>query len=142
MIELSVTRRGARLLHSQCSGPRSDTCRDLSTVREYSCGPTGWFSTDVRCGADTACSNGMCQCQDSDGGWNYYDGGSARGYTDTCLDSDTLREYGCGAAAGGERVYTGSPGCDMPVRVLQWTGTYGIPVHTCRCEDTDGRAGL
>ncbi|MFA5266485.1 MAG: hypothetical protein WC379_00820 [Methanoregula sp.] len=119
---------------TECSNSRGDVCINLSYVREYSCGTTGWFSTDVRCGDNTACSYGKCQCQDSDGGWNYYDGGSARGYTDTCLDSDTLREYGCGSAAGGN---TFEPDhmdvtCDRGCR----NGTYGLGA-SCRCGDTD-----
>jgi hypothetical protein len=126
---------GCTARRSQCSSPRPDTCRDLSTVREYSCGPTGWFSTDVRCGADTACSNGMCQCQDSDGGWNYYDGGSARGYTDACTDADTLREYGCGSAGGGNTYTPDHQDVTCPRGCVE--GRYGYGA-ACRCEDTDG----
>ena len=119
---------------SECSNPRGDVCINLSYVREYSCGTTGWFSTDMRCGDNTACSYGKCQCQDSDGGWNYYDGGSARGYTDTCLDSDTLREYGCGSAAGGSDYEPDHMDvtCERGCR----NGTYSMGA-SCRCEDTD-----
>jgi hypothetical protein len=127
---------GCSLLSSQCSGPRSDTCRDLSTVKEYSCGPMGWFSTDVPCGGETACSNGVCQCLDSDGGWNYYEGGRARGYTDTCLDDDTLREYGCGSAAGGNTYSPDLQDVQCPFGCYSGPGTAYSGAY-CRCDDTD-----
>jgi hypothetical protein len=127
---------GCTILHSQCSASRGDVCVDLSTVREYSCSPTGIVSTDVPCGGDTACSSGMCQCVDSDGGWNYYEGGRARGYTDTCLDQDMLREYGCGAAAGGNRYSPDSMDVQCPFGCYSGPGTAYSGAY-CRCDDTD-----
>jgi hypothetical protein len=121
---------------SVCSSPRRDVCVNLSYVREYSCGPDGWFSMEVRCSGDTACSSGACQCQDSDGGWNYYEGGRARGYTDTCLDEDTLREYGCGAAAGGNTYTPDFQEVQCPYGCYSGPGTSYSGAH-CRCSDTD-----
>ena len=129
---------GCTVLHSDCSAPRSDSCPNLSYVREYSCGVSGYYSTDARCEGDTACSGGICQCQDSDGGWNYYEGGRARGFTDTCLDSDTLREYGCGAAAGGDTFAPDHQDVTCPYGCYNGSGTYYTGAY-CRCDDTDGR---
>ena len=127
---------GCTVLHSECSGPQGDTCRDLSTVREYSCSSNGIVSTDVPCEGETACGNGVCQCLDSDGGWNYYEGGRARGSTDACLDEDTLREYGCGAAAGGNAYSPDLLDVQCPFGCYSGPGTAYSGAY-CRCDDTD-----
>ena len=133
----SVIRPAGTVLHSECSSPQGDTCRDLSTVREYTCSPAGIVSTDVPCEGETACGNGVCQCLDSDGGWDYYEGGRARGYTDACLDEDTLREYGCGAAAGGNAYSPDLQDVQCPFGCYSGPGTAYSGAY-CRCDDTDG----
>ena len=120
---------------STCSSQRGDMCVNLSHVREYSCGPTGWYGMDVRCeGEASACRDGRCRCIDSDGGWNYYDGGSARDYTDVCIDGDTLREYGCGTTdvAGHYHPDYTDVFCERGCV----NGSYGS-ADFCACEDSD-----
>jgi hypothetical protein len=80
---------------SSCNS-RMDRCANSTYVKEFSCGQDGLVTTDIMCPSGTTCITGKCECPDSDGGWDYFDGGENRGVMDYCLDESTLREYGCG----------------------------------------------
>jgi len=111
---------------------RTDRCANATFVKEFSCGPGGLVSTDVMCPSGTTCVTGRCSCPDSDGGWDYFEGGTSAGNMDTCIDEFTLREYGCG--------YTDWRGTyhDESRDITCDHGCYEAPLgDVCQCWDTD-----
>ncbi len=110
----------------------ADRCVNATFVREFSCGASGPVTQDIVCPSGTTCSTGKCRCPDSDGGWNYYDGGENGDTMDTCIDEFTLREFGCG--------YTDTRGVyhaeSRDVACEQ--GCFRAPLgDVCRCWDSD-----
>jgi hypothetical protein len=106
---------------SSCQVNNTDTCINNYTLREFSCGKEGVEETEIRC--PSGCRDGACICQDTDGGWNYFEQGTTGGSTDYCrADGDTLVEYGCGGGGDSRTV-----DCQ-----------YGCRDGACICSDTDG----
>ena len=111
---------------------RTDRCANATFVKEFSCGPGGLVSTDVMCPSGTTCVSGSCSCPDSDGGWDYFDGGESAGRMDTCIDDFTLREYGCGWTDATGRYH------DESREVTCEYGCYDAPLgDICQCWDSD-----
>jgi len=85
---------------SECDeNVRVDRCVDDEHVEEYICTSDGVSSTIVRC--PRGCSDGACNCPDSDGGWDYYNSGGffpryGEYVFDRCIDKDYLKEVSCG----------------------------------------------
>lgn len=111
---------------------RMDRCADSTHVMEFSCGDYGLLTNEVLCPSGTLCIVGMCRCPDSDGGWNYFEGGTSEGMTDVCIDEHTLREYGCG--------YTDARGtyhAESRDIACEW-GCHEAPLgDVCQCWDSD-----
>lgn len=88
------------------SGPDSgtDSCIDESTLTEFYCKNGQVSSEEIDCPANTHCSGGACtefECTDSDGGQEPDEAGTvelgAVSKSDSCADSDTVKEYYCEA---------------------------------------------
>ncbi|MFH1785498.1 MAG: hypothetical protein ABH842_03635 [Candidatus Micrarchaeota archaeon] len=81
----------------------TDYCTSSSEVKEYYCSWGDIYSSTLSCSSGYSCSDGACisgdSCDDSDGGKDRYEEGTTtKGedeYTDTCKDSDTVKEYFC-----------------------------------------------
>jgi hypothetical protein len=111
---------------------RTDRCANATFVKEFSCGPGGIVSTDLMCPSGTTCVSGSCSCPDSDGGWDYFDGGESEGRMDTCIDEFTLREYGCGWTDATGRYH------DESRDVTCEYSCYDAPLgDVCQCWDSD-----
>jgi len=85
-------------------GSFTDFCRDNSTLNEFWCDGNSLEQDSEACGADYWCSGGKCvyqNCLDSDAGKDKrtYGQVTKAGMTsqDSCVDSDTVREYYCEA---------------------------------------------
>jgi hypothetical protein len=83
----------------------TDYCRDDDTIVEYSCSGTSFSQYSMDCPSNYECSSGRCvrdhhnDCDDDDGGKDYYDKGTVElddiERTDYCSSSRTLIEYYC-----------------------------------------------
>ncbi|NYZ61137.1 thrombospondin type 3 repeat-containing protein [Candidatus Micrarchaeota archaeon] len=113
---------------SNCNRAGSDRCIDSATLSEAYCGTNGPSTVTIRC--PEGCSNGACECQDTDGGILYYVRGGLLGSQDECLpDNRTLTEYYCSISGNGSFQMVGSRDFRCP---------YGCANGTCICADTDG----
>ncbi|HSB46427.1 MAG TPA: Kazal-type serine protease inhibitor family protein [Candidatus Bilamarchaeum sp.] len=81
---------------------RMDSCVDDDTVTEYFCSGNDYESEARDCPDGYMCANGECReadCDDSDGGKDTLVRGTVtkgtEDKTDSCVDSDTVREYSC-----------------------------------------------
>ncbi|MEM4272332.1 MAG: Kazal-type serine protease inhibitor family protein, partial [Candidatus Bilamarchaeaceae archaeon] len=80
----------------------SDSCNGTS-VLEYYCSNNQILSKVIACPSGKSCEDGACVvslCTDSDGGFNLYEKGSARGtsgitYVDVCSGGNGITEYYC-----------------------------------------------
>ncbi|ODS37451.1 MAG: hypothetical protein A7315_04065 [Candidatus Altiarchaeales archaeon WOR_SM1_79] len=70
-----------------------DYCIDTTNLQEYYCNVSGDV-TNTSFSCQFGCSNGACNCGDTDGGINYYERGTvSSGNSDYCINNDSLREY-------------------------------------------------
>lgn len=127
---------GTSVTHCTSAGTtcdsRMDRCADSTHTLEFSCGPDGLVTNTVLCPSGTLCIVGNCRCPDSDGGWNYFQGGTSEGMRDTCIDEHTLREYGCG--------FTDTHGtyhAESRDIVCDWGCVDGVLGDVCQCWDSD-----
>ncbi len=90
--------KGITLIYDQ-----TDKCVDEGTLTKNYCLPDGTATSEqVPCGNGFKCFEGKCvqsQCNDTDGGINIYEQGTATSgnssYTDYCSDDYTMVEYYC-----------------------------------------------
>ncbi|MBU0591208.1 MAG: hypothetical protein ABIJ10_01430 [Candidatus Micrarchaeota archaeon] len=82
-----------------------DYCSSDSLVVEYACSGSLVSHSTMSCSSGYECRSGRCvsinECDDSDGGMDYYEQGTAEYGTDDmedyCVDENTVREYYCAA---------------------------------------------
>jgi hypothetical protein len=121
----ATLRAGCRV-ESSCAPAATDTCIDGSRLSEMYCGPAGPSNVTIRC--PEGCTNGACECPDTDGGWNYYVAGSVYNSDDVCSGPNAVTEYACilrnGVQEAGSRTF------QCP---------YGCANGACQCSDSDGR---
>lgn len=111
---------------SDCSVEGSDFCRG-SWLTEYYCDDNGIGNYSINC--PYGCSEGACNCPDTDGGKEIYQQGTVAGMTDECVGSNQLREYYCGLNSSNGHIVASSEifNCD-----------YGCADGECVCSDSDG----
>jgi len=88
------------------SSSQTDSCADASTVKEYYCSNGSISSKNIACGSGKSCVDGACvekPCADTDSGKDPLKAGTVtKGtdtYSDSCYDSQNVREYYCDAGA-------------------------------------------
>jgi len=97
----------------------SDFC-DGRNVVEYYCTGNGVLGNQTyEC--PNGCQSGVCVCNDSDGGKNYFESGEAGGMPDRCVSSARLNESFCTA--------------DGPAYEQTWCL---CETGECKCTDSDG----
>ncbi|VVC03260.1 Uncharacterised protein [Candidatus Bilamarchaeum dharawalense] len=101
---ISSTGKTTALLGIMVISENFDECVDTSTLTEYYCLPNNTATSEnIDCGTGFKCFDGRCvksACNDSDGGFNIYKVGTAKGkdkleHTDVCQDKKTIIEYYC-----------------------------------------------
>ncbi len=81
----------------------TDNCSSTSNVLEYYCSNNQILSKVLACASGKVCEDGACvvsACTDTDGGFDIYEKGSARGtsgmtYVDVCSGGNSVTEYYC-----------------------------------------------
>jgi hypothetical protein len=124
---------------SMCTQQAEDRCLDADTVEEQVCTADGARTMTQRC--PSGCTDGVCNCPDSDGGKDYFNKGTLSGVSDYC-DQTTgeLIEYFCSVD---ETPSPQSPCSPLPP---QWGACERVPCEfgcdkdkrACICQDTDG----
>jgi len=119
------------LARSNCAPAVVDTCVQAPSgpggrLTEYVCTDQGIESVEVKC--PFGCTNGACNCPDSDGGKDYFNEGTISGHTDSCSGSE-LTEYFCSAAS--------AEGWDSEKVPCE----FGCQDVACVCKDTDWSTG-
>lgn len=139
-----VTGRAGCQGTSSCDTAGTDHCIDGRTLSEAYCGLDGVATIAFRC--PEGCSDGVCECPDSDGGENYYERGSLYDSEDFCRPENvtattplnrtinvtvnrTLVEYYCSATADGITQFAANRTVRCP---------YGCASGACVCSDSDG----
>jgi hypothetical protein len=121
-----VTGRAGCQATSSCNVAGTDYCINDSTLSEAYCSTNGAANLTVRC--PEGCTDGACECPDTDGGENYFVQGELYGYTDFCLRNNfTLVEYYCGIDGSLQVAANRSVRC-----------AYGCSAGACLCNDSDG----
>lgn len=109
---------------SNCEFINEDVCLNETQLQEFFCGESGCEDITVDC--PDGCNEGACVCPDTDGGMDYYHGGSVAGVSDVCVNEEILREYTCD-------LIDGAIGA-KPIEITCPTGCEG---DACTCHETD-----
>ena len=123
------TRRVGCQVTSSCEAAGTDFCIDGRTLNEMTCGPAGVTNVTIRC--PQGCTNGACECPDTDGGWNYYIAGDVDGTADTCAGNYNLTEHACTYRNGVQETSSRTTHCP-----------YGCENGACLCGSSDGGANF